>query len=281
MSQSGVVGHGASDSSRIERPPSLTMLAAEVLRAMILSGELPPGARVVENQLTSRLGVSRPPLREALRVLEQEGLVRPNPPRGTIVTPVSLHDVFEVFSLREDLERIAVRHGVPVQDPGRLERVRSAQAALEAAAAAGDPAGVTREGFSFHLSVIGLAGHGRLEAAYRALSLQMQLCMGLNRRARARHETLTEDAERHRRILAAVEAGDPVLVQDELLHHGDLSFLDGVRHLPSSPQADSWLAQLVARGRWSPADRDAAPSTADSTGTHDKTSTSHDTKESP
>lgn len=272
MSQPGVLASGASASSRIERPPSLTVLAAEALRGMILSGELPPGARIVENQLTRLLGVSRPPLREALRVLEQEGLVRPSSPRGTIVTPISLHDVFEVFSLREDLERIAVRQGVPVQDAGRLERVRSAQAALEAAAAAGDPAGVTREGFSFHLSVIGLAGHGRLEAAYRALSLQMQLCMGLNRRARARQETLADDAERHRRILAAVEGGDPLHVQDELLHHGDLSFLDGVRHLPSSPQAESWLAQLVARGRWSPADRDPAVTTSAS---------AHNTEEQP
>lgn len=245
---------GGSDRSRIERPPSLTVLAAEALRAMILSGELPPGARVVENQLTGLLGVSRPPLREALRVLEQEGLVRPTPPRGMIVTPVSLHDVFEVFSLREDLERIAVRHGVPVQDTSRLQRVRSAQAALEAAAASGDPAGVTREGFAFHLSVIGLAGHGRLEGAYRALSLQMQLCMGLNRRARSHQETLAEDAERHRRILTAVESGDRARVQDELLHHGDLSFLDGVRHLPSSREADAWLAELVTRGRWAPAD---------------------------
>lgn len=238
--------------ARIERPPSLTVLAAKALRRMILSGELRPGDRVVENQLTSQLGISRPPLREALRVLEQEGLVRPSPPRGTIVTPVSLHDVFEIFSLREELERFAVVRGVPVRDPARLDRVRTAMAALDEAARDRDPAAVTRAGFAFHLSVIGLAGHGRLEAAYRSLSLQMQLCMGLNRRARAAHETLDEDAERHRRILDAVERRDPVAVQQELLHHGDLSFLDGVRHLPSSPHAEQWLAELVARGRWSP-----------------------------
>lgn len=238
--------------ARIQRPPSLTALAAEALRSMILSGELPPGSRVVENKLTTQLGVSRPPLREALRVLEQEGLVRPSPPRGTVVTPVSLHDVFEVFSLREELERIAVERGVPARDPERLARVRAAMTDLDAAAAAQDAAGVTRCGFAFHLSVIGLAGNGRLEAAYRALSLQMQLCMGLNRRARASQETLSEDAERHRRVLDAVEAGATATVQHELLHHGDLSFLDGVRHLPSSPQADAWLADLVTRGRWSP-----------------------------
>ena len=243
--------------ARIRRPPSLTVLAAEALRSMILSGELPPGARVVENQLTSQLGVSRPPLREALRVLEHEGLVRPSPPRGTIVTPVSMHDVFEVFSLREELERIAVRSGVPARDPERLHRVRAAMVDLDAAASAQDAAGVTRGGFAFHLSVIGLAGNGRLEAAYRALSLQMQLCMGLNRRARASQETLGEDAERHRRILVAIEDGDAAGVQDELLHHGDLSFLDGVRHLPSSPEADAWLAELVARGRWSPTEKTA------------------------
>lgn len=249
----------APGAARIQRPPSLTVLAAEALRSMILSGELPPGSRVVENQLTTQLGVSRPPLREALRVLEQEGLVRTSPHRGTVVTPVSLHDVFEVFSLREELERIAVERGVPARDPARLDRVRAAMSDLDAAAAAQDAAGVTRCGFAFHLSVIGLAGNGRLEAAYRALSLQMQLCMGLNRRARAGQETLSGDADRHRSILAAVEAGAVAAVQDELLHHGDLSFLDGVRDLPSSPEADAWLTDLVSRGRWTPAAATRSP----------------------
>ena len=247
----------------IERPPSLSVLAARALRGMILSGELSPGDRVVENQLTQRLGVSRPPLREALRVLEQEGLVRAAPPRGTIVTPVSLHDVYEVFSLREELELVAVRRGVPACDPGwpaRLERVRAAQRALDQAAAAGDAGAVTELGFAFHLSVVGLAGHGRLEEAYRSLSLQMRLCMALNRRARSREESLLEDAARHRTILEAAERQDVGALEHELLHHGDLSFLDGVRHLPSSPQADAWLDDLVARGRWRPAvERDDGP----------------------
>jgi DNA-binding GntR family transcriptional regulator len=237
---------------RIRRPPSLTVLAAEALRGLILGGELPPGTRVVENQLTVRLGVSRPPLREALRVLEQEGLVRAVPPRGTIVTPVSMHDVYEIFSLREELERIAVHRGVPAADPGRLARMRAAQTALDGAAGAGDRAGVTEAGFAFHLSLIGLAGHGRLEDAYRSLSLQMRLCMALNRRARSHQETLLDDAERHRRILDAAERRDADGVLNHLMHHGDLSFLDEMRHLPTSRDAEAWLVDLEARGRWSP-----------------------------
>lgn len=258
--EGGPVIDGRREPRRADRAPA-ELDGPRGRRALLASSwAVSCGQGRASSRTSSRISVSRPPLREALRVLEQEGLVQASPPRGTIVTPVSLHDVFEVFSLREELERIAVLRAVPVRDATRLDRVRAAaMAALDEAASARDPAAVTRAGFAFHLSVIGLAGHGRLEVAYRSLSLQMQLCMGLNRRARAGQETLDEDAERHSRILVAIELGEPAVVQDELLHHGDLSFLDGVRHLPSSPQAEQWLAELVARGRWS----STGPTTSD------------------
>ena len=70
---------------RIEAPPSMSALAAEALRQMVLTGELRPGDRVIENRLTEELGVSRPPLREAMRVLEQEGLIVQTPRKGAVV----------------------------------------------------------------------------------------------------------------------------------------------------------------------------------------------------
>ncbi|MFP5336856.1 MAG: GntR family transcriptional regulator [Actinomycetes bacterium] len=224
----------------------MASLAAEALRGMILGGELRPGDRVVENRLTDQLGVSRPPLREAMRVLEQEGLIRQVPRKGAVVTPLTGHDIYEIVTLRDELERMAITLGVPVRSPERLDRLRHAFADLEDAAQAGDSAAVTGRSFAFHLAVVGLAGHRRLEDAYRSLSLQLQLCMAMNRRARASIETMREDAERHRPLLDLVEAGDVEGMLHAIAHHGQRTFLLELdeRVQGHSPESRAWLEQI-------------------------------------
>jgi DNA-binding GntR family transcriptional regulator len=213
---------------QIATPPSLVDLAAGTLRRMIMSGQLLPGERVVENQLKDDLGISRPPLREALRILEREGLVLQQPRRGVIVTPLTLHDVYEIFTLRREIERFAVRLAVPVRDPLLLDRCRTHLAAMEESAKAGDEARHAERAFEFHAAVIGLAGHRRLEDAYRRMQMQMLLCMAMNRRARGQVEDLAQDSARHRRLLETLERGDAEEILAELSHHGDRTFLDGI-----------------------------------------------------
>src|SRR3954462_5522483 len=167
----------------------MSALAAEALREMVLSGELKPGDRVIENRLTEELGVSRPPLREAMRVLEQEGLIVQTPRKGAVVAPGTPHDIYEIVSLREEIEQIAVRLGVPGRSQERLDRVRQAYGELEAAAEEDGAPRVVESSFAFHLAIVGLAGHRRLEDVYRSLSLQMRMCMAMNRRARASIQT--------------------------------------------------------------------------------------------
>lgn len=232
--------------ARIVSPPSMSKLASDALRTMILSGELRPGDRVVENRLTEQLGVSRPPLREALKELEHEGLIVQHARRGAVVTPLTQHDVYEIVTMREDLETMAIRLGVPVRDPKLLRPVEDAVRAIERAAEDGDEGAVTEHGFAFHLAVVGLAGHRRLADAYRALALQMQLCMGLNRSARRDREDLAGNAARHRELLAVIEGGDPDAVLAALAGHGHRTFLaelvDGLDG--ATPQSQAWLRDL-------------------------------------
>lgn len=229
----------------LTRPTSLVEYAATAIRRKILTGELMPGERIREQRITEELGISRPPLREAFRMLEHEGLVHQLPRRGITVTPLTLHDVYEIFTLRREYERLAVRMGIPVSEPTRLERVQTAFAAMDAAARAGDEATHAECAFAFHLSVIGLSGHGRLEAAYRSLQLQMQLCMAMNRVARA-DEDIMQDVARHRRLVDVIESGDPGAVLDELAHHGDRTFLDDIENRLDghSEAALAWLAEV-------------------------------------
>jgi DNA-binding GntR family transcriptional regulator len=236
----------ASSVRRIEAPPSMSTLAAEALRQMVLTGELRPGDRVIENRLTEELGVSRPPLREAMRVLEQEGLIVQTPRKGAVVAPVTPHDIYEIVSLREEIEQIAVRLGVPARAQERLDRLRHAFADVEAAAAEDGAPRVVEASFAFHLAIVGLAGHRRLEDVYRSLSLQMRMCMAMNRRARAEIETARQDAERHRPLLELVEAGDVEGMAHALAHHGQRTFLLGIDDDAEghSPESRAWFARI-------------------------------------
>jgi DNA-binding GntR family transcriptional regulator len=206
-------------------PPSLVQLAADELRRMILAAELRPGERLIEERLTEHLGISRPPLREAMRILQQEGLIVVQPRRGATVTSLSDADVFEILTLRSGLERLAVELGVPVADHARLQRCRDALAEMEACAAREDRAHLVECGYAFHRSIVGLAGHRRLEGLYDSLHQQLLLCMAMNLYAREHYyEDLARHVERHRALLDVIESGDPKAVLEELAAHGERSF---------------------------------------------------------
>jgi DNA-binding GntR family transcriptional regulator len=112
---------------------SLVDEAATALRASILSGEIRAGARIRIAELEDRLGISRIPIREALRRLEAEGLVKTTPHRATVATPLSLTELWDVYDVREALEIRAAKRSVARLSPEQLEAAIVAR--IEAAAA--------------------------------------------------------------------------------------------------------------------------------------------------
>ncbi|WP_433157242.1 GntR family transcriptional regulator [Kribbella sp. CA-247076] len=207
------------------RSPSLVQLAVDAIRRMILAGELAEGERLIEDRLTEQLGISRPPLREALRILEQEGLIVTRPRRGSTVATLTDQDVFEILTLRTALERLAIELGVPVRDPGRFKDAQEALAEMERCADAEDRGSLVQAGHRFHSALVALAGHRRLIEAYASVQQQLLLCMARNLYAREHYyEDLHEHVARHRKLLDLVEAGDPDAVLAELAVHGERSF---------------------------------------------------------
>jgi DNA-binding GntR family transcriptional regulator len=208
-------------------PPSLVALAADSIRRMILSGRYEPGERLIEERLTEHLGISRPPLREALRLLQNEGLVETRPRYGSTVATLTDQDVFEILTLRSGLERLAVELGVPVREPQRLAACHDALDRMEQNARDADRGSLVENGYAFHASIVALAGHRRLSDMYRSVQQQLLLCMARNLGTRERyHETLVEHVGRHRHLLELVEAGDPQAVLAELAVHGERSFAE-------------------------------------------------------
>jgi DNA-binding GntR family transcriptional regulator len=212
--------------------PTLVEAVVKQLRRLILSGELKPGARLIEERLTERFGVSRPPLREALRVLQRDGIVQSLPRRGFIVTPITAQDVREIYSLRFMLERMAIELGVPVADPELLQPLRDAVERIRRASEAGAQDELLAANQAFHSALIALPRHTRLSRIWESLQMQMQMCMAFNLalRQRARHDP-AESLNRHAVLLELIEAGDPNAVLRELEHHGDRSFLDHLDEL--------------------------------------------------
>ena len=209
--------------ARADLPSSLVDLAATQLRDRILSGELRPGQRIVEEELCARLGISRGPLREALRLLTQQGLVEHLPRRGSRVVEWSSDDVLQLFELRGVLERHAVESAFPLADPTTaLQPVRDALVTMR-----GAKGGLERDDAhrSFHAAVVGLADNRQLDFALSPILLKLQVPMARNLREEARRQSVREGITRHQELLEALESNDADLVVKALHEHGHLTYL--------------------------------------------------------
>ncbi|SDJ51633.1 transcriptional regulator, GntR family [Frankineae bacterium MT45] len=204
---------------------SLVELALSQLRAEILSGALEPGERLVEEQLTRRFGISRAPVREALRLLAEQGLVDHLPRRGVRVTTLSERDFDELFAVRDALEQFAIGElirrskGRPDVSPLAAELEQ-----LSIAAQTGDRLAASQAHRAFHLALVALAGSRQLTLTYEPVILKLQLYMAANLRREADERSPSDGEARHRRLLEVIEKGDPELARLELAHHGARSF---------------------------------------------------------
>ncbi|MBQ1028043.1 GntR family transcriptional regulator [Micromonospora sp. C95] len=204
---------------------SLVELAVARLTREILSGRSDPGERLVEEQLTRRLGISRAPLREALRLLAQRGLVEHVPRRGVRVATLSDRDVRELYELRDVLERFAVRSAIPVPRESDLAGLRAALDQMREATRDGDRLAVAESHRAFHVALVALAGNRQLSAVYDSILVKLQLYMAINLRREAEVAQPHDGVHRHERLFEAVAAGDPEQVLAVLSEHGARSYL--------------------------------------------------------
>lgn len=135
-----------------ERPLSKSEYAYEALRRQILDGELRPGDRLLLRPLAEQLGLSVMPVRDAIRLLERDGLVRAETHRGATVTPVAVGTVVELIGIRMWLEALAVREAATRHDEASLALVRERLAAAEALLG-GDPSAFSGANRALHEAI--------------------------------------------------------------------------------------------------------------------------------
>ncbi|MEU4650629.1 GntR family transcriptional regulator [Nocardia fluminea] len=214
----------ATASNSTDLPASLVEMTAEHVRAEILSGALAPGERVGEEALCARLGISRAPVREALRRLAEQGLVEHLPRRGYRVVVWSAHDIVELFEVRRALEQHALTAALPSPDL-RLGRVRAALAELTAADRRKDWVARDDAHRRFHVEIVALAGNRQLDLVYEQILVKLQLAMARNLREETEAGARLEGVRRHEELLAAVETNDPLRTATALRRHGEQTYL--------------------------------------------------------
>jgi DNA-binding GntR family transcriptional regulator len=218
---------------RIDQP-SLVDLAADRIRELLLSGALQPGERLGEAWLSQRLGISRPPLREAIRILTQQGLLERLPRRGVRVVTLTPRDVVDIYSLRAVLDRFALEVAVPELNPARLAPMREAMHEMRKAVSSGNHAGYVNANRNYHMALIALADNARLSMTYDILMNQMQMLMSINLYRESLDDTEI-GVRRHEELLAAIETGDLDMALAALAAHGERNFL------PTDPHGDEAL----------------------------------------
>ena len=136
-----------------EKSPTTQELVLRLLRTDILTGVLRPGQQIIQESLASRYGVSRAPLREAMKIIEGEGQIIHSPHRGYFVTELDLANMREVYRLREILEREAIRAAIPNLTDTEIQAIGAVADEVSAAAASGELLAITLANRRFHFMV--------------------------------------------------------------------------------------------------------------------------------
>lgn len=214
------------DLGKIESVPLRTVVA-DMLRKAIINGKMKPGTAIVEMALAEQLNVSRAPVREAIQILEGEGLIETVAYKGKRVKPLTPKEVEELYSLREQFEAFAVRRIIEAGvDVSLLHQHCSA---MSAAAEADDFEALMDADEAFHRSLIQLADHRLLLSMWDNLFLRIHQIMALRNRA---NRDLRTVARKHPPIVAAIEGRDFVtaisLISDHTRSAADLKLDSGL-----------------------------------------------------
>jgi DNA-binding GntR family transcriptional regulator len=201
---------------------------AQALRDVIANGRLKPGDRIVESAIAAQMGISRAPVREAIRQLAQEGLIETTPRRGTVVTKLTEEGVWEIYSLRSVIEGFAARLAARRRTAEQVVHLQSLLDAMLPLAADENVGELVRIDLAFHAYISTIAGHGRLSRLHASLVQQIVTLYhitDLPALIRASYGDLSDYALAHGPLLQAVREGRgqdaEALTRQHVAHAGE------------------------------------------------------------
>ncbi|HJW24050.1 MAG TPA: GntR family transcriptional regulator [Rhodocyclaceae bacterium] len=197
-------------------PTALYQEVAERLRQRIFAHELPPGTWIDEQKLAEQYGISRTPLREALKVLASEGLVELKPRRGCYVTEISAQDINDIFPLMAMLEGRCAAEAVKRAKRADIEELKAIHETLERSAQEGKIETFFEANQQFHQRIQELAGNRWLLTVIQDLRKVLKLSRMHSLSIEGR---LQQSLEEHRAIMAAIQAGDAAQAEKAMHDH--------------------------------------------------------------
>lgn len=220
----------------IERSPTITEQVADAIVRAAVEGRIGLGERVVEAELARRFNVSRVPVREALRLLESQGIVVNTPYRGVRLVEVDARRVEQMLEVRGVLELHAATTALPRlrADPALIAPFREAMAALEAAYRRPRPYELALRDTAYHRALVSLSGNPELVQLWETLARRLTVVIGL-----ASHDA--DHARRlamHQELYAAFERRDRALVERQIRAHIADGIAVGWRVLPPPAKDD-------------------------------------------
>ncbi len=202
------------------RAPSHARLVDDVCQSLedaILKGTIKPGERLVETWLTEQLGVSRTTVREALLMLERQGLVVSTPRRGTFVTRLSPQDALDVGCSRALLEAFAVRTGYHLLSESVFQQLDRTVDAMRGCELPGDIPRLVHLDTDFHRTIVSACASRRIVELWESLSGQIRALYLTTLEAES--ITIEYIAEFHTSVVRALRSGDAAIAQAAIIHH--------------------------------------------------------------
>ncbi len=197
------------------QPETLSTTVADQIRQAILAGHLPPGSPVIEYKLAEELGVSRAPVREALRQLAEEGLIVSVPYKGAQVVELDTRQIEELYSLRAVLEEFATRRVLDKLTAEQEAQLVGHLEAMHAAADKGDRAAVAAADLAFHETLCQFAEHTLLYKMWSDIRNRTRLCLNVS----TERQALAELAVSHDAMMAAILARNVVAATTAISDH--------------------------------------------------------------
>src|SRR5215475_12381897 len=201
---------------RIEDVPTVRAMVAQKLREAIMSGTLKPGQRLVERELCEMTGVSRPSIREALRLLEADGLVNTVPHRGPVVSTISLEEAKQLYAARAVLEGFAGRECARLHDPAVVRRIGDALTRLKTAAAKSEFTATLEAKTEFYAALIGGCQNAFIERMLKPLHDRITL---LRITSMSQPKRINKSLREVTAIWRAIQSGDEDLAERCCLDH--------------------------------------------------------------
>lgn len=199
---------------------SLTMIIQEEVEKMILRGDIGVGGRLNESELAQHFGISRGPIREAFRGLEESGLVRQEKNRGAFVREISIAEADEIYDLREAMEDLIGRKLVQHISEEQLAELKRQVEHMEEVAASKDVALYHPLNLQFHDTLVSFTGNSKLIAVYRKLTKELLL---FRLRGLSVGGGMDVSSQEHREIYNIIAARDAAGAGAILRRHSELS----------------------------------------------------------